>query len=118
MNIVNEINKVLVLQDPNEKDNRLSLLDDEFEYGNALDGADVVEGTQLLLTAALQEDDKVLRKKFFRAIDTVVLYQDIGHRINWDILVVSLPSLEKRELVYVLDILGLSGQEKYLSVHE
>jgi hypothetical protein len=116
MDIIKEIKEILALQNSNEKDSRLSLLNDEFEYGHGLNATDVVEGTRLLLAATLQEDDKVVKKKFFRTIDKAVLYQDVGHRINWDTLVVSLPSLEKRDLVYVLDVLGLSGQEKYLSI--
>jgi len=116
MNIIKEIKAALALQDANEKDSKLSLLDDEFEYGHELNAADVVEGTRLLLAAALQEEDKVVRKKFFRTIDKAVLYQEIRDCIDWDGLVASLPSLEKRDLVYVLDILGLSGQRKYLSL--
>jgi hypothetical protein len=116
MNIVKDIKEILTLQNPNEKDTRLSMLDDEFEYGCELNIADVIEGTRLLLAAALQEDNKAVQKKFFRTIDNAVLYQEIGDRINWDTLVASLPTLEKRELVYVLDILGLSGQKKYLFI--
>lgn len=116
MDIVKEIKAILALQDASEKDSKLSLLNDEFEYGHELNAADVVEGTQLLLAAALQEDDKVVKKKFFRTIDKAVLYQEIGNCINWGGLVVSLPSLEKSDLVYVLDLLGLSGQEDYLSL--
>jgi hypothetical protein len=116
MDTVKQIKEILALQNPNEKENRLSLLDDDFEYGHGFSTADVVEGTRLLLAAALQEDDKGVKKQFFRTIDKAVLYQEIGDRINWDSLVISLPSLEKRDLVYVLDILGLSGQEKYLSL--
>src|SRR5262249_44318924 len=63
---------------------------------------------------ALQENDKVLKKEFFHTINQAVVYQEIGDHINWDPLAVSLPSLEKRDLVYVLDILGLSGRGKYL----
>ncbi len=116
MNIVKEIKEILALQSSNEKDSRLSVLSGEFEYGDELNKADVAEGTRLLLAAALQEDDKVLRKEFFHTIDQAVVYQEIGDRINWDPLVVSLPSLEKRDLVYVLDILGLSEQRKYRSL--
>ena len=116
MNIVKEIKEILALQDPDEKDSKLSVLNGEFEYDDDLNKAEVIEGTRLLLATALQEDDKALKKKFFRTIDQAVVYQEIGDRINWDPLVVSLPSLEKRDLVYVLDILGLSGQRKYLSL--
>jgi hypothetical protein len=116
MDIVKEIKEILALQNLNEKDSRLSVLDDEFEYGEGLNKADVVEGTRLLLVGALQEDDNVVKKQFFRTIDKAVLYQDIGDCINWDTLIVSLPSLEKRHLVYVLDVLGLSGQEKYVAL--
>jgi len=92
----------------------LSLLSGEFEYGDKLDKADVAEGTQYLLAAALQEDDKALKKEFFYTIDQAVVYQNIGNCVDWDTLVISLPSLEKSDLVYVLDIIGLSGQRKYL----
>ena len=116
MDILKEIKEILALQNSGKKDSRLSVLSSEFEYGDRLDKANVAEGTRLLLAAALQEDDKVLRKEFFDTIDQAVVYQEIGNRINWDTLAVSLPALEKRDLVYVLDILGLSGQEKYISL--
>src|SRR6516164_6760724 len=116
MNIVKEIKEILTLQNSGEKDSRLSVLSGEFEYGDGLDKAEVVEGTRLLLVAALQEDDKGLQQEFFYTIDQAVVYQDIGNCINWDTLAVSLSSLEKRDLVYALDILGLSGQEKYFSL--
>jgi hypothetical protein len=113
MDIVEEIKEILALQDPNEKDSRLSVLSGDFEY-DELNKADVAEGTRLLLSAALQEDNKVLKKEFFHTIDQAVVYQEVGDRINRDPLVISLPSLEKRDLVYILDILGLSGRGKYL----
>jgi hypothetical protein len=116
MDILKQVKEILEQQNPQEKDNLLEQLSDVLEYNHGLNEVDVVEGTRLLLAAALQEDDKVLRKEFFHTIDQSVVYQEIGDRINWDPLVVSLASLEKRDLVYVLDILGLSGQRKYLSL--
>jgi len=118
MEIIKEIKEILELRDPDEKDSRLSVLNSEFEYDDRLNKADVIEGTHLLLAVALQEDNKVLRKKFFRTIDQAVVYQDIGDCIDWDALALSLPSLEKRDLVYVLDIIGLSGKRKYFSLLE
>src|SRR6516162_8470217 len=100
MNIVKEIKEILTLQNSGEKDDRLSVVDGEFEYNNQLIKKDVISGTQLLLAAALQEDNKVLRKKFFRTIDQAVVYQDIGDCIDWDALPVLVPSLEKMDLVY------------------
>lgn len=116
MEIVKEVKEILALQNPGEKDDRLSVLNGDFEYNDELNHADVIEGTQLLLAAALQEDNKVLRKRFFRTIDQAVVYQEVGDCIDWDTLAISLPSLEKRDLVYVLDILALSGQKKYFSL--
>lgn len=115
MDIVREVKEILALQNPGEKDDRLSVLNSAFEYNDELNRADVIEGTQLLLHAALQEDNKVLRKRFFRTIDQALVYQEIGGCIDWDALAALLPSLEKRDLVYVLDILALSGQGKYFS---
>ena len=65
MDVVKEIKEILALQDSGGKDSRLSVLSGEFEYGDRLDKADVVEGTRLLLDAALQEEDKALKKEFF-----------------------------------------------------
>src|SRR5579859_4952072 len=84
MDIVKEIKAILALQDPDEKDGRLSVLNSEFEYDHELNKANVMEGTQLLLTAALREGNKALRKKFFRTIDQAVVYQNIGDCITWD----------------------------------
>jgi hypothetical protein len=118
MDIIQEIKEILALQNPNEKDSRLSLLNDDFEYGDDLNEADVVEGTQLLLVAALQEDDHRIRQKFFRTIDKAIVHHDISKYVDWDKLVATLPSLGKWELEYALDILGISGQARYLSALE
>ena len=116
MDIIKEVKEVLVQQNPQEKHYILEQISDVLEYHHGLNEADILEGVRLLLSAALQEDDKDVRETFFRTIDKAVLYQEIGDRINWDSLVISLPSLEKRDLVYVLDILALSGKEKYLPI--
>jgi hypothetical protein len=118
MDIIKEIKEILALQNPNEKDSRLSLLNDEFEYGEGFDEADIAEGTQLLLAAALQEDNKVVKKKLFRAIDKAVAHHDIRACVDWDRLATALPSLGKWELEYVLDILGISGRARYLPTLE
>jgi hypothetical protein len=89
-----------------------------FEYVRELSEGNVAEGVQLLLIAGLQEDDQSLKESFFHAINNAVVYQHIGNRINWDMLAASLPSLGKWELEYALDILGISGQAKYLPALE
>ena len=116
MNIVKEINEVLALQNSNEREDGLERINDLFEYSQDLKDVDIVEGVQLLLTAVLQERDARAKRQLFRIIDKAVARYDIGNSIDWDVLATSLSSLEKRDLVYVLDILGLSGQGKYLSV--
>jgi len=71
-----------------------------------------------ILAATLQEDDQDLRESSFHAIDNAAVYQHIASRVDWDGLVASLPSLGKWELEYALDILGLSGQIRYLPILE
>ena len=71
---------------------------------------------RLLLPAALQEDDKVARETFFSTIDTAVIHHAIEDRIDWDTLASSLSSLEKWNLEYALNVLGLSGQARYLPI--
>jgi hypothetical protein len=115
MNIVKEINEVLALQDSNDREDGLERINDLFEYAQGLKDVEIVEGVQLLLAAILQERNAQAKRQLFRTIDKVVAHYDIGDSIDWDVLATSLSSLEKRDLVYVLDILGLSGQERYLS---
>jgi len=118
MDIIKEIKEILALQNLNEKEIRLSLLNDEFEYGDGSNEADIAEGIQLLLAATLQEDNKTVKKKVFRTIDKAVVHHDIRDLVDWDRLAVALPSLGKWELEYVLDILGISGQARYLPALE
>jgi len=118
MDILKQVKAILAQQNPLEKDTQLSQLDDVLEYHHEINKADVVEGVRLLLVAALQEGDQRIRQKFFRTMDTAVACQDIGDRIDWDRLATMLPSLEKWELQYVLDVLGLSGQAGYLPLLE
>jgi hypothetical protein len=118
MDILKQVDEILKQQNPQKKDTLLSELDDVLEYRHDLSEASVVDGVQLLLTAALQEDDRRMRQKFFRTIDTAVACQDIGDRVDWDGLVPIPPALGKWELEYVLGVLGLSGQERYLTILE
>lgn len=116
MDILKQVREILAEQNRNEKDDKLEQLSDVLEYHYGLNKMDVVEGTRLLLAAALQEDDKDLKQTFLRAIENAVVHHDIGDCINWDMLAASLSALEKWDLEYALNVLGLSGQDRYLPV--
>ena len=116
MDIVKEVKEILALRNPYEKDDRLEQLSDMLEYHHRLNETDIVEGVRLLLPAALQEDDKDMKQTFLRAIENAVVHHDVGDRIDWDRLAGSLSSLEEWELEYVLNIIGLSGQARYLPI--
>ena len=118
MDILKQVKEILVEQNSQEKDDKLEQLRQVLEYHHGLNEADIVEGVRLLLSAALQEDNKAVRETFFSTIDTAVGYHDIRRRIDWDRLVAVLPSLGKWELEYVLDILGFSGHVGYIPVLE
>jgi hypothetical protein len=118
MDIVKEIEELLALQDPYEKRARLERLSDVFEYNLELNG-DVVQGVQSLLTGALSEKDERVKEALFHAINNAVVYyegENIGSRIDWDMMVAALSSLEKDCLIYALSMLGLSGQKRYLQI--
>jgi hypothetical protein len=114
--MIKEIKDTLALQDPQERVSKLEQLSDVFEYSHGFNGEDIIEGTKLLLAAALQEKDQSMREQLFYTIYTSVVHQDIGDRIDWDALVDILPSLNKLQLEEALGVLGLSGQERYLHV--
>ncbi len=116
MNILKQVKEILVEQNPQEKDNLLEQLSQVMENHHGLNETDVVEGVQILLSSALQENDKAVRETFFSTIENAVVHHDVGDRINWDTLAASLSSLEKWDLEYVLNVLGLSGQARYLPV--
>ncbi|MEO7021414.1 MAG: hypothetical protein ABI234_14760 [Ktedonobacteraceae bacterium] len=120
MNIVEKVNEIVELQNPHEKEDKLEQLSSVFEHGRELNKENIGRGTQILLNAVLQEnsDDKEMREFFFHTIDSAVVFQNVGDRINWDTLVTALSSLEKNLLEYALNVLGLSGQEQYLQVIE
>ena len=116
MDIIKEVKEVLVQQNPQEKHYILEQISDVLEYHHGVNEADVVEGVRLLLSAALQEDDKDVRETFFSTIAAAVVYHDING--DWDRLVAALPSLDKHELEYVLDILEISGKVRCLPALE
>jgi hypothetical protein len=116
MDILKKVKDILVEQNPHKKDNLLEQLSQVLEYHHGLNEAEVIEAVRLLLPAALQEYDEIAKEAFFHAIDTAVVHHDIEDRIDWDALVASLSSLGKEELAYVLNVLGLSGQERYLPI--
>jgi hypothetical protein len=116
MDIIKEVNDLLTAQGYYERMGKLSMLADRFEDRHDLNREEVIEGVKLLLVPALQEQDKNVKGDFFDAIHAAVVHQDIGDCVNWDMLVEALPSLKKGLLGYALNILGLSGQEKYLSI--
>jgi hypothetical protein len=116
MNILKQVKAILVEQNSQEKEHLLEQLSQVLEYHHGLNEAEVVEVVCLLLPAALREDDKAVREIFFSTIDTAVVHHDIEDRIDWDSLAASLFALEKWDLEYVLNVLGLSGQARYLPI--
>jgi hypothetical protein len=116
MNMTKKIKETLELENPQERVNKLEQISDVFEYVHGLNVEDVMEGTKLLLAAALQEKDQSVKEQIFYALYTSVVHQDIGDRIDWDGLVNILPYLNKSQLEEALGVLGLSGQEKYVHV--
>ena len=112
--LIQETKEILAQQNSKDKAHGLEYLMDVFEYERTLNETDVIGGVQLLLAAALRESDPALKETFFRAINTAIVYQHVGDRINWDALAAAVPTLAKAHLEYVLSILGLSGQANYL----
>ena len=116
MDILKQAREILVQRNLQEKNNLLAQLSQVLEHHHELNEADIVEGVRLLLSAALQEDNKAVRETFFSTIATAVAYHQIRNRIDWSRLYNALPSLNKWELEYVLDILGFSGEVRYLPI--
>jgi hypothetical protein len=78
MDILKHAREILMEQNPQEKDNLLEQLSQVLEYHHGLNEADIIEGMRLLLSAALQEDDKALRETFFSTIDTAVGHHNLS----------------------------------------
>jgi len=116
MDILKQVEEILREQDPQEKEYLLEALNQVLEYHRGLNDAEIVEAVQLLLPAALQEDDKRAREAFFDAMNTAAIHHDIERHVDWDILASSLSSLAKGDLEYALDLLGFSGQIRYLPI--
>ncbi len=122
MDVVKEIKDILAHPKPHEKDRGLERMNDVFEYGYGYDlkKEDIVEGVKLLLAAALQEQDPMMKRMIFRTLFKAVVFRQGKYlrrsNVNWDLLVDSLSSLNKWQFGYALDILGLTGQEKYVPV--
>ena len=118
MNIIENVKEILEQQNFYEKESQLEQLSDVFEYVQELGGEDVAKVVQILLEAALQEENISMKEAFFHTINNAVVYQHIGNHVDWDALATSLSSLGKWELEYALDILGMSGEAKYLPTLE
>ena len=119
MDIIKEAKDILVLQNSDEKRDRLEQLNDIFEYSNAgLEQKELREGLQLLLGAALQEEDKQAKESFFHTIHSAIVHRNVDDLINWDTLASSLSSLDKELLAYAFTMLGSSTQAKSLQVLE
>ena len=114
MNMTKEIKDALALQKPQEKVSKLEQLSDVFEYDHSLSEEDVIEGTKLLLDAALQERNQFVKEHLFYTMYESVLHQGIGNCVDWDVLADILSSLGKMQLEEALGILGFSGQKRYL----
>ena len=116
MSMTKEIKDTLALRNPQEMVGRLEQLSDIFEYDHNLREEDVIEGTKLLLDAALREKDSSVKELLFYALYESVLHRDIGDCIDWDALADILSSLGSVQLEEALGVLGFSGQERYLPV--
>jgi len=116
MDILKLVKEILGEQNPQKKEHLLESLSQILEHHHNLNEADVIEGIRILLAAALQEENKEVRETFFSTIENTVVHRDIEDCIDWDALAASLSDLGKWELDYVLNILGLSGQARYLPI--
>ncbi|MBV9710676.1 MAG: hypothetical protein JO011_07175, partial [Ktedonobacteraceae bacterium] len=121
MDIVKEIKEMLALPNQHAKERGLERIIDvlEYKHGYDLNEENIVESIKLLLTAALQEQDPMLKRKFFRALSTAAACHQgkyLGLRIDWDPLANSLSSLDKWQLQYVIRILVLTAQERYVPI--
>ena len=116
MDILKLVKEILVEQNPHKKEHLLESLSQILEHHHGLNESDIIEGVRLLLAAALQEGNKEVRETFFSTIENTVVHRDIEDCIDWDALAASLSDLGKWELDYVLNILGLSGQARYLPI--
>jgi hypothetical protein len=118
MDIVKDVKEILKLQDTHEKRRQIEQISDVLEYWPDLSEKDVAEGSQLLLAAALQEEDEDLQESLFHAANHVVACQSAVNLMDWDGLAASLPSLGIGVLDYALGMLGISGQARYLPALE
>jgi len=116
MDILKLVKEILGEQNPQKKEHLLESLSQILEHHHNLNEADVIEGIRILLAAALQEENKEVRETFFSTIENTVVHRDIEDCIDWDALAASLSDLGKWDLEYVLNVLGLSGQVRYLPV--
>ena len=105
MDILQQVKDILEQQNPQEKHYQLDQLCDVLEYHHGLNEEAIVEGVQLLLPAALQEENKEVRETLLQTLDKAITHHDIRTRIDWDKLLTLLPFLGKWELVYLLEIL-------------
>ncbi len=114
MDIVKEIKDILAHPKPHEKDRGLERMNDVFEYGYGYDlkKEDIVEGVKLLLAAALQEQEPMMKRKIFRTLFKAVVFRQGKYlrrsNVNWDLLVDSFSSLNKWQFGYALDILCIT----------
>ena len=118
MDIVQNVKEILKLQNTLEKRSQIEQVSDVLEYWPDLSEKDVAEGSQLLLDAALQEKDEDLQESLFHAANHVVGCQSAVNLMDWDGLAASLPSLGIEPLDYALNMLGISGQARYLPALE
>jgi hypothetical protein len=121
MDIVEEIKEILARQNPHQKENGLEKMNDVFEYGLGynLNEEDMTAVVKLLLAAALQEKDPKMKEWLLRTLYKATVWRRgkyLETRIDWDPLAASLSTLDKWQLVYVINTLSFTGREKYVSL--
>lgn len=117
MNLVDRTNNIFTFETALEQENEISEIGDIFEYGTVQED-ELIEVVNLMLSFVVRDIEDSVRENLLNAVNNALVYQNIGTKVSFDILLPFLSKFSEEDLSYILTFLGFSGKQRYKSILE
>src|SRR5699024_12435239 len=85
MDTIKKLKEAFSCNNQDKKEIKIEEIADLYEFGD-LDKAEIIEGTNLLLSQVILEKDEVFKESILHAIHNAIVYHDVAVNVSLDIL--------------------------------
>lgn len=118
MGFRNEIEEILKVQSRGEKTERIEEIVFDLSSRRSVAEEEVGETAAILVQAALGEQNKGVKGALFDLLATIVRWYRIDRLIDWDAILAQIPSFTGKILLFALEMLGWSRDQRYIPLLE